>query len=55
VKIDRAAQRVLQELETGDAMRIEGHELAVNHGILLDLLERLGDRLVVGAHNQAPA
>jgi hypothetical protein len=48
-------QCVLQELKARDAVRIEGNELAIDHGVLLDLFEGLGDRLVAVADDLAVA
>jgi hypothetical protein len=51
VKIGRAAQRVLQQLEAGNAVRVACDQLSIHGAIVPDLLECLGDRLVVVAYN----
>jgi hypothetical protein len=42
-KIGGGAESVLQQLEAGDAMRVDCDQLAIDHRVLRDLLQRLGD------------
>jgi hypothetical protein len=46
---------VLEKLEARDAVFVQGNKLAVDDGIVLDLLQSLGNWLVVVAYDQAAA
>lgn len=45
-----ALQGVLQQLKPGSAVRVEGHQFAIDHGVALDNVERFGDRGVPSGH-----
>jgi hypothetical protein len=55
LKIGCGAQCILQQLEVGNAVRVDRDQLAIDSAIVPDLLECFGDRLVVVAHDHAVA
>ena len=54
VNLCSGAQRILAT-GSGRCMLVDRDQLAIDDGILLDLLQRLGDRHVVVANDQAVA